>query len=239
MMKPSKAEHRVDSTKLLQVVQNAFECCGMTADDAHLLADTLVYADLSGIHSHGVLRVPEYIKKLTVDGVNVRGRPHVVREFGACLVVDGANSMGQIGMNFAMQQVLERANLHGIAAAGIRGSNHSGAMAYFAAQALEHDMIGIATTNALPTMAPWGGAEKIWVSTRSALPSPRETNCLSSMMRPLAGHPTARSVSTSRKGYLCLKAGRLTAKADRPPIPPPPSMAFWLPLVVSKALGWR
>ena len=69
--------------------------------------------------------------------------------------------MGQIGSNFAMQTVIERANDAGIAAAGIRGSNHSGAMAYFAKQALPHDMIGIATTNALPTMAPWGGAERI------------------------------------------------------------------------------
>ena len=49
----------------------------------------------------------------------------------------------------------------GIAAGAIRGSNHCGAMAYFARMALPHDMIGIATTNAIPTMAPWGGAERI------------------------------------------------------------------------------
>lgn len=107
------------------------------------------------------MKSAEYVKKLTVDGVNPQGRPHIVREFGACLVVDGDNSMGQIGMNFAMNRVVERADIHGIAAAGIRGSNHSGAMAYFATQALSHDMIGLAITNALPTMAPWGGAEKI------------------------------------------------------------------------------
>ena len=131
-------ERRVDQTELKEVVQATFEKCGMAKVDAHLLADSLVYADQSGIHSHGVLRVPEYIQKLTTDGVNPRGSPAIAREFGACMVVDGNNSMGQIGMNFAMQEVLERANQHGIAAAGIRGSNHSGAMAYFAAQALDH-----------------------------------------------------------------------------------------------------
>jgi LDH2 family malate/lactate/ureidoglycolate dehydrogenase len=120
-----------------------------------------VDADLSGIHSHGVLRVPEYVKKLTTGGVNPTGRPSVVRDVGACLVVDGGNSMGQIGMDFATKRVIERAALHGIAAAGIRGSNHSGAMAYYARQAVAHGMIGIATTNALPTMAPWGGAERL------------------------------------------------------------------------------
>jgi ureidoglycolate dehydrogenase (NAD+) len=60
-----------------------------------------------------------------------------------------------------MQQAIARAEQHGIAAAAVRGSNHSGAMAYYVAQALPHDMIGVATTNALPTMAPWGGAERI------------------------------------------------------------------------------
>src|SRR5688500_16212661 len=77
------------------------------------------------------------------------------------MVVDGGNSMGQIGAQFAMERVIERATTTGLAAAAIRGSNHCGAMAFFAMQALPHDMIGLATTNALPTMAPWGGAERL------------------------------------------------------------------------------
>lgn len=156
-----EGETRVNAGELLTLSQAIFETCGMSKDDAHLLADSLVDADLSGVHSHGVLRVPEYAKKLTVDGVDPKGRPEVVKDDGACLVVDGHNSMGQIGASFAMQKVIERAKDTGIAAAGIRGSNHCGAMAYFARMPLAHDMIGIATTNALPTMAPWGGAERI------------------------------------------------------------------------------
>lgn len=154
-------EPRVDSARLQAVVTTIFVRCGMDGRDAARLADTLIYADLGGIHSHGVLRVPEYVKKLTVGGVNPRGRPHIVRDMGACLVVDGDDSMGQIAMYFAMQRTVERAQQTGIAAAAIRGSNHSGAMAYYAAQAIQEEMIGIATTNALPTMAPWGGAERI------------------------------------------------------------------------------
>lgn len=143
------------------LVKAVFERCGMDESDAALLADSLVDADLRGVHSHGVLRVPEYVKKLTEDGVKPRGRPKIVKEMGACLVVDGGNSMGQIGAHFAMEQTLEKAVSTGIAAAAIRSSNHCGALAYFAMQALKHDMIGIATTNALPTMAPWGGSERI------------------------------------------------------------------------------
>ncbi len=152
---------RVDAAELLALVSAVFCGCGMSRDDAHLLADSLVFADLGGIHSHGVMRVPEYVKKLTRDGVDPHGRPEVVRELGVCMVVDGGNSMGQIGCHFAMQRAIEKAGEHGMGVAAVRGSNHCGAMAYFAMQALEADMMGWATTNALPTMAPWGGTERI------------------------------------------------------------------------------
>lgn len=79
-----------------------------------------------------------------------------MRDEGAYLVVDGGNSMGQIGASFAMEQALACAATTGIAAVAVHGSNHCGAMAYYAMQARPHDMIGLATTNALPTMAPLG-----------------------------------------------------------------------------------
>ncbi len=154
-------ETRVPAAELLALVARVFRSCGMAEEDAALLADSLVRADLGGVHSHGVLRVPEYVRKLTEGGVNPRGRPSVVRDEGACLVVDGGNSMGQIGCRFAMDRAIERAEGTGIAAAAVRGSNHCGAMAYFAEQAPARGMIGLATTNALPTMAPWGGAKRI------------------------------------------------------------------------------
>ena len=154
-------EHRVPSEELLELATEVFARCGMRPADAHLLADTLVAADLGGTHSHGVLRVPEYVKKLTVGGVDPRGQPRVVRDEGACLVVDGGNSMGQIGAHCAMRQAIARARTTGIAVAAIRGSNHCGAMGYYATLVLAEDMLGMATTNALPTMAPWGGAARI------------------------------------------------------------------------------
>src|SRR5580765_8074011 len=123
------------------------------ADAAHL-AGSLIDADLRGVHSHGVLRVPEYVKKLTTGGVDPRGRPRVVRDVGACMVVDGGNSMGQVGMRFAMQRALERVESTAIAAVAVRGSNHCGALAPYVLQAVARDAIGMVTTNALPTMAP-------------------------------------------------------------------------------------
>jgi LDH2 family malate/lactate/ureidoglycolate dehydrogenase len=157
----TEQEPRVDGDGLLTLVTAIFRQVGMDEPDARLLAGSLVAADLSAVHSHGVLRVPEYVAKLTRGGVDPRGRPRIVQEAGACLVVDGGNSMGQIGAQFAMMQAIARAEVTGIAAVAIRGSNHCGALAYYVRQAIAHDMIGIATTNALPTMAPWGGAERL------------------------------------------------------------------------------
>ncbi len=157
----SEKDRRISAKDLREFVTRIWTQCGMSATDAELLADTLVAADLRGVHSHGVLRVPEYVEKLLAGGVDPKGRPRVVTDNRAAIVVDGGNSMGQIGASFAMREAIERAKRHSICAAAVRGSNHCGAMAYYAMQALPEDMIGIATTNAIPTMAPWGGVERV------------------------------------------------------------------------------
>jgi len=157
----SETEVRVPYDVLCEVCRRVFEACGMSGADAGLLAETLAVADLRGVHSHGTLRVPDYVKKLLDEGVDPRGRPRIVSENAGAIVVDGGNSMGQIGSAFGMRAAIAKAKETALAAAAVRGSNHCGAMAYYAMMALPEDMIGIAATNALPTMAPWGGIDKI------------------------------------------------------------------------------
>jgi LDH2 family malate/lactate/ureidoglycolate dehydrogenase len=154
-------EKRISFEVLKTSVASIFQACGMTVDAAELLADSLAVADLRGIHSHGVLRVPDYVKKLTREGVDPKGKPTIVSDYGAATVIDGGNTMGQISAAFAMQYAIERARMTHVAIAVVHGSNHCGAMDYFARMALANDMIGLFTTNALPTMAAWGGKEKI------------------------------------------------------------------------------
>ena len=154
-------EQRIPAASLRQIAVDIFSACKMSVADAALLADALVDADLRGIHSHGLLRVPDYVAKLTTGGVDPRGVPFVVHGRGAIMVADGGNSMGQIGGDFAMRHAIELARTTGVAAVALRGSNHCGALDRYARMALANGMIGVAMTNALPTMAPWGGAEKI------------------------------------------------------------------------------
>ncbi|MCI0623178.1 MAG: Ldh family oxidoreductase [Acidobacteria bacterium] len=157
----TERERRIPWKVLQTTVAGIFQACSMSGEDAGLLAETLVQADLRGCHSHGVLRVPEYVLKLKEGGVDPAGKPLVAHDAKAASVVDGGNSMGQIASSFAMREAIRRAREYNLALAAVRGSNHCGAMAYYAMLALPEDMIGIAATNALPTMAPWGGVDKI------------------------------------------------------------------------------
>src|SRR5256885_15372285 len=93
----SEGERRFPAATLQAITQSIFERVGMPPEDTHLLAHTLVWADLRGVHSHGVMRVPEYVKRLTEGGVNPAGRPRFLKDVGAGLLVDGGKRMGQIG----------------------------------------------------------------------------------------------------------------------------------------------
>lgn len=138
-----------------------FQSSGMTAQDAELLSRSLVESDLRGVHSHGVIRVPDYVRKITKQGVDPRGAPSIKSQIGGAIVVDGGNAMGQIGGTYAMDQAIEAAKTVGIAFAALENSNHCGAMDWYAMRACAAGMIGLCGTNALPTMAPVGGREKI------------------------------------------------------------------------------
>lgn len=157
----SESDIRVDADRLLTVCAAVFEAAGMSRADAHLLAETLVASDLRGVHSHGVIRINDYVKKVTLEGVDPRGVPTVKSRVGGAIVVDGGNAMGQIGGTFAMDQAVEAARENGVAFAALENSNHCGAMDWYAFRAAAEGMIGLCGTNALPTMAPVGGREKI------------------------------------------------------------------------------
>lgn len=157
----SEHERRISFDHLLEFTTGIFTAAGMSPEHAKLVALNLTLADLRGVHSHGVLRVPEYLAKLRTGGVDPKGRPTVVRDNGGALVIDGGNAMGPVGAHFAMERAIERAGSANVALAAVRGSNHCGAMFPYAMQGFDRGMVGLCATNALPTMAPWGGLDKI------------------------------------------------------------------------------
>ena len=152
---------RVPIPVLLNAARATLSATGMPGDHAGLLAGCLVHADRRGVHSHGLAHLEYYVRLLLSGGVDPGGRPRLTADTGAALKVDGGNSIGHIGMAFAMQQAITRARQTGVALAAVGNSNHCGALYYFAAMAADHDMIGLCSTNAMPTMAPVGGRDRV------------------------------------------------------------------------------
>jgi LDH2 family malate/lactate/ureidoglycolate dehydrogenase len=139
--------------------EEVFLSCGMAQEDAAILADSLVQANLRGVDSHGVTRVGIYVERLKMGLVNPRPNVEVVRESDATLLVDGDNGMGQVVGVRALDLGLDKAKESGGVSVGVKRSNHYGAGAYYVQRAVARDTIAFAYSNAPPTMAPWGGVE--------------------------------------------------------------------------------
>ncbi|MEW2404156.1 Ldh family oxidoreductase [Streptomyces sp. NPDC046862] len=152
--------HTVGAADLLRFAAASTETYGVPPEDARVLADTLVVAELWGHASHGMLRLPWYLSRITSGATAAVAAPATVGDNGAVLVVDGRDGLGQVLANRAVGQGVERARRHGISAVAVRNSGHFGTAAYFTRKAAEQGCVALLATNASPAMAPWGGREK-------------------------------------------------------------------------------
>jgi LDH2 family malate/lactate/ureidoglycolate dehydrogenase len=148
-----------DAGSLRAFCEEVFLSCGMVQEDAAIVADSLVQANLRGVDSHGVARVGIYAKRLKMGLVNPRPNVGIVRESAGTLLVDGDNGMGQVVGVRAIDLGLDKAGKSGGISVGVRRSNHYGAGAYYVQRAVARDAIAFAYSNAPPTMAPWGGVD--------------------------------------------------------------------------------
>ncbi|HEY8613729.1 MAG TPA: Ldh family oxidoreductase [Roseomonas sp.] len=138
-----------------------YAAAGLPDEDAALVADSLVRADLWGHSSHGVLRAAWYIDRVRAGTMKPVTAPEVVVDAGAISVIDGRDGVGQVIAKRAMQDAIGRAKRHGVGIVSVRDSNHHGALGYFTRMAAEQGCIGMLTTNGSPAMAPWGGRTKL------------------------------------------------------------------------------
>lgn len=134
-----------------------FLSAGMSAGDAALIAGDLVKANLRGVDSHGVSRIPMYLDRLRRGLVNPRPEVRVTRVAGAVALVDGDNGMGFIPSTIAMNTACDIAGEMGIGLAGVHRSTHFGMGACYALRAIERGYISLIFTNSSPAIAMWGG----------------------------------------------------------------------------------
>jgi L-2-hydroxycarboxylate dehydrogenase (NAD+) len=151
---------RVRAEKLNGFVVRAFTAAALPPEDAAVVADLITEADLRGSDTHGVIRVPTYVKRIKAGGINPRPRIRIIEERAGTALVDGDNGMGHLVMRFAALTAIEKAKKTGVAWVGARMSNHAGPAALYTMMPLAHDMVGlylaVGSNNHLP---PWGGSE--------------------------------------------------------------------------------
>ena len=132
------------------------EKLGLRAADARLVAQTLVAANLRGVDSHGVVRLPHYATRLRNGTVKARPNISVRRTAPSAALVEGDAGMGQLVAARAMHEAISIARETGLGAAVARNSSHCGACAWFVEMALKEGMIGIALTHTDSIMVPPG-----------------------------------------------------------------------------------
>lgn len=151
----------VDARKMLEFATAVYAAQGVPAQDARLIADTLVQADLWGHQSHGVLRLGWYLDRLRNKVMNPVTQPEFVIDGGALAVIDGHDGVGHVLAKLAAEEAIKRAQAHGIGAVGVRMSNHFGTCMYYTLMGARQGCVMMLTSNGGPAMAPWGGRKKI------------------------------------------------------------------------------
>ena len=148
---------RMDSAALQELCGKILMGSGASREAAEIVADNLIMADLRGISSHGISRLHVYCARIDSGMTNLNPNFKFLREADAAMVMDADNALGAVAGIAAMDKVIEKARVHGMASCSVLHGNHYGIAAYFGMRALPHDMIGMTFTNAPANVAPWGG----------------------------------------------------------------------------------
>jgi LDH2 family malate/lactate/ureidoglycolate dehydrogenase len=123
---------------------------GLPGPDADVVAAALIDANLRGIDSHGVTRIPIYVDRLRRGLVNPEPDVRVIRDSGAALLVDGDNGMGAVVTSRAMAIALERLRDVGSVSVAVRNTNHYSSGAYYMGPALERGAVAFLYANGIP-----------------------------------------------------------------------------------------
>lgn len=146
---------------LADFASHVFTKMGCPAGEAELATRVLLSADLRGIDSHGVARLSGYVRLWQAKRINSKPGITIEHESPSTAVVNGDGGLGLVVAPKAMEIAIAKAQQCGTGWVAVKNSNHFGIAGYHAMMALQHDMIGIAMTNASPLVAPTFAVERL------------------------------------------------------------------------------
>ena len=155
------ADTLISLNSLQDFAEQIFLKIGCPPTEAAKATEVLVSADLRGIDSHGVARLSGYVRLWEAKRVNSTPNITIVHESPSTAVVDGDSGLGLVVAPRAMAIAIQKAKTCGTGWVAVKGSNHFGIAGSHAMMALEHDMIGMAMTNASPLVAPTFSVERL------------------------------------------------------------------------------
>ena len=162
----------VSEGALRRFCEEALKKLGVPAGDARTTTDVLVTADLRGIESHGVARLGRYVNGLKQGFIKPKDQSRVIRETKATALLDGGQSLGQVVGRKGMDLAIKKARDTAVGVVAVRNSNHYGIAGYYSLMALEHNLVGVSTTNAGPLVVPTFGRTAILGTNPISLAAP-------------------------------------------------------------------
>lgn len=202
-LRPAPASQSIPIDELTLFAQRVLQSFGVQAEEAFIVADSLVQADARGIPSHGLTRLRTYCKRLETGVVRSGVEPIILKESASSLLVDGQNGIGISLADNVMRMCIDRSRASGSCFASVRRANHFGIGACYTLQAAQAGMVGIAMSNAPASMVPTGGCKPMLGTNplSIAIPAGRHTPFVLDM---------ATSEVAQGKVILAAKEGRTT-----------------------------
>ena len=165
---------RVPLPHLKTFVVEVLHAVGVPRKDGTIVADCLLTANLSGVDSHGVVRLAHYVRRLTNGSIEPRPDIRFERKSAALGYLDGGHGLGHVVGHRAALEAIELAAEAGTGAVSVGNSSHFGMAGYYALRLASQGYIGLCMTPTDPFLVPYGGSEPFFGTNAISLGFPAE-----------------------------------------------------------------
>ncbi len=164
----------IPASDVLELCKRVLMSFDVDDDDAQYVAWHLVETSLRGTDSHGIARLPHYVRRLEAGGILPRPEMRFEARGPALGILDGGHGLGHLVMTRATHEAARLARAAGAGWVAVRNSSHCGALAPFGLRLAEQGFIGIVFTHVDPMVLPHGsrvafaGTNPICITTPAA-----------------------------------------------------------------------
>ncbi|KAG9257200.1 putative malate dehydrogenase [Emericellopsis atlantica] len=151
----------IPPARLHTLVHNILTANNVPPSHATTITNALILADLRGVDTHGINRIPSYIARIRQGVLDPIAQPILTQTTPVVAHVDGQNAFGFVSAHMGMRAAIQSAHVYGIGMSSVKHSNHFGMSAWLVQQALDENLMSLVFTNSSPALPAWGGREKL------------------------------------------------------------------------------